>query len=385
MMERRQFLKSGLASMVAFSSSTVMAKASSAQHQPAKFVWVMLRGALDPLHTVVPRNNKELAKLRPTLYKDIKDKLLPLNKDFGLHPSLKNLHSWYQQNQMMPVVAVSSGYPARSHFSGQDYLESGLVDVDVDNGWLARAIHQKHTKALAVSNAMPVSLRGASLATTWYPNGLKSADNQLYSQLLTMYQDDEKLLASLNKGLSVKKLLKENQQLKSSGKFQELCRSGGQLLAKSQDVDCAMLEVGSWDTHNRQVPRLERQLTMLDDGLAELKKSLGKQWQHTVVVVATEFGRTAKENGTQGTDHGTGSALLLTGGAVNGGQVLGQWPGLKQQQLFENRDLQPTSNSFDWIASLMAQHWQLSESQLNKVFPQGVSLTANKLINSKVA
>jgi uncharacterized protein (DUF1501 family) len=130
-----------------------------------------------------------------------------------------------------------------------------------------------------------------------------------------------------------------------------------------------MLELDGWDTHQRQVGRLSRKFTELDQGLASLRKGLGEQWQNTAVIIATEFGRTVAENGTGGTDHGTASAMFLAGGAVRGGHVYGQWPGLDKNKLYQGRDLAPTSDSRQWISAVLKQHWQLSSRQLNTVFP----------------
>jgi uncharacterized protein (DUF1501 family) len=157
---------------------------------------------------------------------------------------------------------------------------------------------------------------------------------------------------------------------KRQGKFADLTKACAQLLHTEQGIDCAMLQLGGWDTHNNQANRLSRKLTELDTGLAILKTGLAEQWQNTVVIVATEFGRTASKNGTAGTDHGTASAMFIAGGGIAGGRVLGQWPGLKEQQLFEQRDLQATSNSFSWIASILSEHWQLSDLQIQQILPE---------------
>jgi len=130
-----------------------------------------------------------------------------------------------------------------------------------------------------------------------------------------------------------------------------------------------MLEMGGWDTHNSQVNRLNNQFKELDKGLAALKAELGPQWQYTVVVIATEFGRTVSVNGTQGTDHGTASAVFVAGGAVNGGRVAGEWPGLAPQQLYQNRDLKPTSDIRHYLSMILTQHWGLAPPQLDAVFP----------------
>jgi len=339
-----------------------------------KIVWVVLRGALDSLHTIVPTFDEQYSKLRPKLSKSFKGPLLPLEKGFALHPSLSNLHQWYQDKSLLPIVAVSSGYPKRSHFDGQDFLESGKGEIDHDSGWLARAINAKNKSALAVARSTPISLRSPETNTeqvnTWYPSKFKNADEDIYAALNKLYQNDKALKEKLTSALEVKGLVDDDSKNKRKGKFNDLAKSCAKLMTAEQGVDCAMLELGGWDTHNNQSLRLARKLTELDNGLAELKAGLGDEWQNTVVIIGTEFGRTAKENGTGGTDHGTASALFLAGGAVNGGKVKGQWPGLKNDELFQQRDLMPTSNSFGWFASVLSQHWQLSEQEIQQVFPQ---------------
>jgi len=378
-LSRRHFIKvagAGLATLtfpfnLAYSisgkSNTTRKKVN--QHSP-KIIWVVLRGALDSLHTIVPTFDQQYAQLRPKLSKSFKSPLLPLEKGFALHPSLVNLHHWYQEKSLLPIVAVSSGYLKRSHFDGQDFLESGKAEIDHDSGWLARAIDIKNKSALAVARSTPISLRSSAQVNTWYPSKFKSADEDIYAALHKLYQYDGALKEKLTSALKVKGLVDNNGQNKRQGKFNELAKSCAKLMTTEQGVDCAMLELGGWDTHNNQSTRLAKKLTELDNGLAELKAGLGEEWNNTVVIIGTEFGRTAKENGTGGTDHGTASALFLAGGAINGGQVKGQWPGLNQEQLFEQRDLMPTSNNFSWFASVLAQHWQFSEQELQQVFPQ---------------
>jgi uncharacterized protein (DUF1501 family) len=178
-------------------------------------------------------------------------------------------------------------------------------------------------------------------------------------------------------------LLDKKQSKKRQGKFIDLTKACANLLTnQNENIDCAMLEFGGWDTHSNQSNRLERNLNELDQGLGELKEGLGKEWQNTVIIIGTEFGRTVKENGTGGTDHGTGSALFLAGGAVQGGRVLGDWPGLETSQLFEQRDLMPTSNSYSWISNVLANHWQIPESALQHVFP---NITPNSEVLIKKA
>jgi uncharacterized protein (DUF1501 family) len=384
---RRKFVKMAGSSLalLSFPMSSVFAfEANNNVRSNPKIVWVMLRGALDSLHTIVPTFDTQLKNLRPKLFTSFKGPLLPLEKGFALHPSLKNLHQWYQEKALLPIVAVTSGYQQRSHFDGQDFLESGKSEIDHDSGWLARASDSKAKRALAVSRSTPISLRSGKQVNTWYPSKLKSADDDIYNQLNKLYQTDAMLRESLESGLAVRGLVETDKTKKNKrqGQFIDLTKACAKLLSnKDERIDCAMLELGGWDTHNNQSNRLEKKFDELDQGLAELKQGLGSEWQNTVVVIGTEFGRTAKENGTGGTDHGTGSALFLAGGAVQGGKVLGEWPGLSTEQLFEKRDLMPTSNSYSWIANVLAQHWQLSPKELLQVFP-GIKAYNQLLIKS---
>lgn len=385
-LSRRQFVKmagSGLA-LLSFpiSSSLAFEKSTTAANNP-KIIWLMLRGALDSLHTIVPTFDPQLKHYRPTLSTSFKSALLPLDKCFALHPALSNMHQWYQEKSLLPIVAVSSGYQQRSHFDGQDFLESGKAEIDHDSGWLARALDQRGKRALAISRSIPISLRSSNQVRTWYPSKLKSADTNIYAQLSKLYQSDTLLNDSLERGLTVRDLLDKKQSKKRQGKFIDLTKACANLLTnQNENIDCAMLEFGGWDTHSNQSNRLERNLNELDQGLGELKEGLGKEWQNTVIIIGTEFGRTVKENGTGGTDHGTGSALFLAGGAVQGGRILGDWPGLETSQLFEQRDLMPTSNSYSWISNVLANHWQIPESALQHVFP---NITPNSEVLIKKA
>ncbi|MDP7591128.1 MAG: DUF1501 domain-containing protein [Litorilituus sp.] len=372
-LSRRKFIQMTGASLaiLSFPMSSAFAYDLNKTTTNKKIIWLVLRGGQDSLHTIVPAFDPQYKALRPKLSSSFKVPLLSLEKGFALHPSLKHLHTWYQEKDLLPIVAVSSGYPRRSHFDGQDFLESGKGDIDHDSGWLARAIDVKNKRALAVSRITPISLRSSEQVNTWYPSNLKNADGDIYDALAKLYQYDERLKESLDSGLAVRGLVggAKNNKKKRQGKFIDLAKGCAKLMVDKQGADCAMLELGGWDTHNNQSGRLEQKLTELDNGLAELKLGLGKEWSNTVVVIGTEFGRTVKENGTGGTDHGTGSALFLAGGAVAGGKVEGKWPGLKTQELYEQRDLMPTSNSFAWIGSVLAQHWQFSEQELKQVFP----------------
>ncbi len=385
-LQRRRLIKAFGASLVLFNTGTIAKVASEASKTSLtnkKIVWVVLRGAMDSINTLVPTFDRNLSSLRPTIHQKIKDELLMLDKGYGLHPSLKNFHQWYQNKQLLPIVAVGSGYDSRSHFDGQDYLESGLSEINHDSGWLGRMANISNKNAVALARSKPVTLRDKNgrNTSTWFPSSLKEADDDIYHSLMKMYQDDELLLSRLKKGMEINDMVSMGSSKKRKlGKFVNLAKSCAKLMVGETGLDCAMLEMGGWDTHNNQHFRLSRQLSELDNGLLALKNGLGEEWQNTVVMVATEFGRTAKENGTGGTDHGTASAMFLAGGAIKGGRVLGQWPGLAKEQLFEQRDLMPTTNSISWVKTVLAQHFGLSNAALRHVFPDNISYQESIII-----
>lgn len=377
-MKRRQFIRLTGASLLLWKNDALSDPLSvnavskcrgDKSASPSKLIWIILRGAMDSLHTIVPTFDQQLSLLRPTLLGTINHSLLPLDSGYALHPALVNCHQWYKNNEFSPIVAVGSGYGGRSHFSGQDYLEHGTNMLNYASGWLGRAIDIKHKKALAIARTTPISLRGASSVNTWYPSNIKDSSDDLHNRILAMYKTDPLLSEHLQQGLLMQDMAGMMKGKVKKGQFISLAKSCAKLMHSYSEIDCAMLEVGGWDTHNNQANALNRQLKNLDQGLAALKEGLQQQWKNTVIVVATEFGRTAKENGTQGTDHGTGSAMILAGGALSKSAIHGKWPGLRNDQLFEQRDLQPTTNTFSWIATVLQQHWQLSDQELAKVLP----------------
>jgi uncharacterized protein (DUF1501 family) len=366
-MKRRSFLKGIGSSLLIYPVSPIFASKNSQKNK--KVVWVVLRGALDSLSTVIPIKDKYLKLHRPNLCNLPEKEMLKINDDFSFHPSLINLHNWFENKELTIINSAYSGFKKRSHFDGQDYLESGLTIPDTDNGWLSRAIDIKNKKAIAISNTIPISLRSSSNVQNWLPLDLHQLDNDVYKNIESLYSNDNDLLESFKKGIASEQLFPANKSKKKVKKFSKLAKLCGAILSENNNYDCAMLEMGGWDTHYNQVSRLNKQLNNLDTGLNQLRVSLGEQWDNTLVIVATEFGRTVKENGTKGTDHGTASCMFITGGASNGGQVLGDWPGIKDEFLFEGRDLMPTSYVFSWIATALKQHWELEPYELFQVFP----------------
>jgi uncharacterized protein (DUF1501 family) len=334
-----------------------------------KLVWVILRGAMDSLHAILPLSDPYLMSQRNHLVSSVKESAFDLGGGFALHPAFEELSSLYKQKQLIPVVATGSGAKTRSHFRAQDILESGLSEVNHESGWLNRAVEAYQGESLAVAHTLPIGLRGKQLAKTWYPDAIGPSKDDLYERLQILYKDDDLLLDRLAEGLKNRELLGDMKKVKNKYRFSSLASSCATMLADSNGPDCAMLEMSGWDTHQNQLARLDRQFKELDQGIAMLRKNLADQWDQTVVIMTTEFGRTIAENGTRGTDHGTASAMFIAGGAVAGGRVEGKWPGLAKPNLFEGRDLMPTSDTRQWIRAILGQHWKLNSAQLDYVFP----------------
>lgn len=370
-MRRRTFLGLGATACLLLRPPALLAAGKAR----GRLVWINLRGAMDALHAVVPATDPAIGSLRAELVEPIAPDLLPLAEGFGLHPALGTLHAWYREKRFSPVLAVASPYRERSHFEAQDVLESGRLPADPDHGWMARALTAAGTPAgdsLAIARSVPVVLRGGPEARTWYPAAFESADDGLHDRLMALYAEDPQLLARLEEGLATRRALEAAPAGKAESRrpqFATLASACGEMLAGNPAIAGAALEMGGWDTHNQQAKRLQKQFVQLDEGLKALRTALGAAWAETLVVVGTEFGRTAAVNGTGGTDHGTGSVMFLAGGAHAGGHLLGDWPGLAPRALHEDRDLRPTSDLRDWLAGGLAAQWGLDERSLAAVFP----------------
>lgn len=370
-MQRRQFIQSSLASLIMLKATPLQAasKLTNSALENKKVIWVLLRGAMDSLQSIVPIFDPDLMTHRASLVSPIRSDLLPLSDGYGMHPEYQNLYEWYQQKQFSSVVAVASGYRSRSHFDAQDQMESGLDITNHESGWLARALSAYHGEGYAITRALPIALRGNFQSQTWFPSNFAEANDGLLDRLADLYQQDSDLSDWLSKGIATQDSLSMSDKGSPKPNFSFLTKRCAELLQAQPDINCAMLELSGWDTHNAQVSRSQRQIRQLDKGLAVLKESLGDAWKDTLVLVSTEFGRTVRVNGTNGTDHGTGSALFIAGGNIKGGKVHGKWPGLATDKLYQDRDLMPTSDIRSWMGAAIQQHWSLSDQQIASVFP----------------
>jgi uncharacterized protein (DUF1501 family) len=345
-----------------------------------RLVVVILRGALDGMAAVVPYGDAALRDLRGAIVPPAPgqdDGLLDLGGFFGLHPALRELHGMYRAGEALVLHAVAGPYRLRSHFEAQDCLESG-ADHRMSSGWLNRAVQAlpappHHAEPTAIGVAVPLLLRGPAAVVNWAPHGAAALDPDLYARIALLNHDDPVLGPGIAAGLGERgftdTLLGHDQAAQDRYGFPALARSAGEMLRADDGPRIAALEIGGWDTHAAQTPRLAAALRRLDAGLAALKQGLGEAWRQTAVLVMTEFGRTVRVNGTNGTDHGTGTIALVLGGAVAGGRVVADWPGLAAGRLLEDRDLSPTRDLRSVAKGLLAQHLGLDAAALAKAFP----------------
>jgi uncharacterized protein (DUF1501 family) len=349
-----------------------------------RLVVVNLRGALDGMAAVVPYGDPALHDLRGAILPPAPGEdggMLDLGGFFGLHPALLQLHAMYRASEALIVHAVAGPYRVRSHFEAQDCLESG-ADHRMTSGWLNRAVlalpaPPHHAEATAIGVAVPLLLRGPAPVANWAPHGSTPLDPDLYARIAALAHGDPVLGPGIAAGLSERgfseAVLAGDERPQDRYAFPALATAAGEMLRADDGPRIAALEIGGWDTHTAQSARLGGVLRRLDAGLAALKHALGDAWHETAVLVMTEFGRTVRVNGTNGTDHGTGTVALVLGGAVSGGRVVADWPGLGPGRLLEDRDLRPTTDLRSVAKALLAQHFGLNQGALAGVFPDSTA------------
>lgn len=338
-----------------------------------RLVVILQRGAADGLNTVVPYADPAYAKWRGALAIE-SEQALRLDGSFALHPSLVEMHRLYGMGQAIFFHAVASPYRERSHFDGQNVLETGgNAPYQVKDGWMNRLVAtlaRKGKEAIAFVPAVPAILRGEIEVPTYAPTALPQAGDDLMQRVTQLYADDARLRALWSAALDARGMAggmggpPNRQDMAGWG------RMASGFLARADGPRLALIETEGWDTHSGQALRLANQLRNLDRLVAGLREGMGAAWDHTVVLVATEFGRTVAANGTGGTDHGTGAVAMLLGGAVHGGRIVADWPGLAQSQLYEGRDLRPTLALDALVAAVCSQTFRLDpESTDRALFP----------------
>ena len=378
----RRALLLGGASFAAWAYLPKFARA--ADGRDPRLIVVILRGALDGLATVAPIGDPDYVALHGSiaLSADGPHAATMLDSFFALHPSMPEFARMYRENKAAVIHAVSTPYRDRSHFDGQDVLESGYAGPGrVQSGWLNRALEvlpkgERVTRALAVGPTTPLVLRGVAPTVGWAPVALPQADDDTAARLVDLYRHrDPALGVALSQGLQLEMVALGDDMRPKPGvnNMRVVARGAAKVMAADDGPRIAALAFDGWDTHANEggpVGRLAQLLSGLDGALAEFESGLSGRWRDTVVVVATEFGRTVRINGTEGTDHGTGTIALLAGGAVKGGRVIANWPTLKPASLYEGRDLAPTTDLRAVIKGVLSDHLGISENALaSSVFP----------------
>jgi len=373
-------------------------KVALAEGRDPRLLVIVLRGALDGLAAVAPVGDPDWVSLRgdKALALDGKTPALPLNSFFALNPAMPNLHRLYKAGAATIVHAAATPYRERSHFDGQDILESGLARPGAtDTGWLNRALATLQPAgraggvggrdAFAVGPIAPLVVRGPAPVLSWTPRRLPPAGEDTMMRLLDLYRHTDPALARvLEERLGLATIARaggmDGEQARPAAGpgqvrayFAESAGTAAKFLARPDGPRIGALAFDGWDTHADEGVmngRLANLLGALDGAIAAVETEMKESWRETVVAVVTEFGRTARINGTEGTDHGTATVALLAGGALKGGRVIADWPGLKPANLHDGRDLKPTTDLRTVLKGLLRDHLRVDETALAaKVFP----------------
>jgi uncharacterized protein (DUF1501 family) len=379
-----------------------------AEGRDPRFLAIVLRGALDGLAAVAPVGDPDWIKLRGdnALRLDGKTPALPLDGFFALNPAMPNVHRLYQAGEATIVHAIATPYRDRSHFDGQDVLESGLPKPGaVDTGWLNRALaglasggpaNTRGRQAFAVGPVTPLVVRGPASVLSWTPPRMQPVSEETTMRLLDLYRhtdptlarvlEDRLGLAAIARAGGISNAPDNKAPVIQGGGieqvrayFAEAAGAAAKFLASPEGPRIGALALDGWDTHVNEGAvngRLASLLGALDGAIAAIKTNMGEAWSETVVALVTEFGRTAHVNGNEGTDHGTATVALLAGGALKGGRVIADWPGLKESDLFEKRDLKPTTDLRTVLKGVLKDHLRVDDRALaGSVFPGSEAVT----------
>ena len=390
---RRTFL----AGAGAFTAWAAMPKfAFAGQGRDPRFLTIILRGAMDGLAVVPPIGDPDYPALRGDLAIGTGGygATLKLNDFFGLNEAMPGLYGLYQKGEALVVHAAATAYRDRSHFDGQDVLESGMIGPRMsESGWMNRlaAVMPKGDgvrpiTGLAATPTVPLILRGEAPTLTWTPPDFKPAASDTVARLLELYaHQDPQMGKVLQAGVSTDMLAGDGSgQAKRAANvaasFKQVAAGSAKLLLQEDGPRIAVLSYDGWDTHTNEgaeTGRLSGLLGALDGAMTALAEGLQPVWKDTAIVVLTEFGRTAATNGNDGTDHGTATTAFLFGGAIKGGRVIADWPGLKASQLYQNRDLMPTTDVRAILKGVLRDHLGVPDATLTgRVFPDSIGVKA---------
>lgn len=359
-----------------------------------RLVVIFLRGAVDGLNVVVPYHESAYYDARPTIAIPERGDgaLLSLDGRFGLHPALAPLLPLWKDRQLAFVHACGSPDPTRSHFDAQDYMESGTPGrKSTTDGWMNRLLaalggHGSSARAVSFGPTLPRIFEG-ELTVSNIAVGKQMAKPmaidrpQISAAFDRMYRGNDTMSIAYREGQAARRRLvamleqdmeQSNNNAPSALGFAGIAEQAGRVLARDPHIRLAFLAVGGWDTHVNQGAasgQLANHLRPLGEGLATLARALGAGFADTTVVVMSEFGRTVRENGNGGTDHGHGNVMWVAGGNVRGGTIYGEWPGLAAENLYEGRDLPVTTDFRDVLSTVLTRHCGLPAANLASVFP----------------
>lgn len=345
--------------------------------QGGRFVFVLLRGGFDGLAAVVPFGDDAYARLRSGFAFE-ESELFALNEQFGLAPGLSPMRDLWQANELVALHAMAIPYRTRSHFDGQAILETGIDrPIGSSDGWLNRLLQVMSGKrsGIAIAAGMPRSLTGTYEVQTWSPTQLGVVDDAYLQRLGALYRTDKALYGRFEAAVQQQDTVGEEPMARGNarrGGVGAIMQAAARILRQDNGPNIAAMEFSGWDTHANQGlagGALDRLLGQLAEGLMTFRTDMGPAWSNTTVVVMTEFGRTARANGTRGTDHGTAGAGFIIGPKVAKSAVFTDWPGLDDRSLFEGRDLKPTLDVRAVLKAAIAGTFDLSRPQLDRVFP----------------
>jgi uncharacterized protein (DUF1501 family) len=387
MFTRRCFLRASAVAMAGVGAAPLWLIRAAAQEGKKRKILVAIfqRGAADGLNMVVPFFEKSYYDLRPTIAVPDPSKpngAIDLDGRFALHPSLRPLKSFWDSGQLAIVEATGSPDPTRSHFDAQDFMESGTPGKMSEDGWLNRALPPpgpvpSPLRAIAIGTQLPRTLRGNRAAVA--VNNLEQFQtrNQHATSILeSMYATtaDEKLMAAGKDTFDAMRMIESINRApyapangaQYQGEFGRSLQQVARLIKADVGIEAAFADIGGWDHHSNEAPQMTNLLQQFGTSLAAFARDLGDRMEDIVLVTMSEFGRTVKEDGNSGTDHGHGNVMMVLGGAVRGGAIYGRWPGLAPEQLYEQRDLAVTTDFRDVLGELVTQHLG---QKIDRVFP----------------
>lgn len=397
-LSRRGFLKNaGVLGCSLAASPLVTPVSLAATPGDHRLVVIVLRGGMDGLDLVRPVGDPMFSSLRPDLSSD--DPTLPLNDFYALHPAADKLYGLWQAGELAFGQAVSTPYrDKRSHFDGQDILEAGVgQNGAIRDGWLNRLVqtmpNSRLRTALAVGREDLLILSGDAATSGWSPDVTLTLSQATRVLMKKVHENDPLFSSALGEAIDLTDVLRPELLIKADEipDTPATIMSDAMMVAKGhsnmtsiasftadmlkQDTRIASFSIGGWDTHVRQAGNFRRALVKLQDAIMTLKAELGPIWDKTTVMAMTEFGRTVRQNGSKGTDHGTGGTVVMAGGAIRGGSVFGDWPGLAEEDLYKRRDLMPTADIRLYAAAAMQGLFSVTPSEIERTIFPGLDLS----------